>query len=309
MRTNTVTFTLLLLLTACAASVPTLRAQTGTDRVSPLSAGTPARSDPHNDPQWPEIARHLPDQATATPATLELQADVLRARRFPEDALDYYNYALRRGGNQERLLKKIGVTELELHNETLARLYFAKALKLRSKDSEAWNNMGAVEFLQRRYLDSVHDYKRALKLARSNAVYHSNLGITYFQMKDFDSARKEMTIAVKLDPLLFQRTGSTGISAQLLTPEDHGRFCFEMARAYARMKNEEAMLQELATASESGFDVMYAMGQDQVLAKYRSDPRVLLLVRVAKTMRAGRMAPANVAGTVPPLPPPMPAAH
>ena len=46
-----------------------------------------------------QIQPHLPDPATATPQTLELQADILRARRFPADAMDYYNYAIARGGN------------------------------------------------------------------------------------------------------------------------------------------------------------------------------------------------------------------
>ncbi len=268
-----------------------------------VAAASGEHNDPqHNDPQWADIERHLADPATATPAQLELQADVLRARRYPADALLYYNYALQRGGTQIRLFKKIGVTELELHNEILARLYFQRGLKLRRKDAELWNNLGAVEFVQHQYLSSINDYRRAVKFEKRNAVFHSNLGIAYFQQKDFDSGRKEMMTAVKLDPLVFQRSGNTGVSAQLLSPDDHGRFCYEMARAYARAQDETSMLQELSRASESGFDVLHAMGDDPVLSKYRSDPRVQMLVRVAKTMRAGRMAPANVAGAIPPLP-------
>ena len=52
----------------------------------------------HQDPQWQTVKPHLPDPASATEQQLETVGDVLRARRFPEDALDYYTYALRRGG-------------------------------------------------------------------------------------------------------------------------------------------------------------------------------------------------------------------
>src|SRR5271168_850778 len=54
----------------------------------------------HQDPQWQSVKLHLPDPATATAQQLETVGDVLRARRFPEDAIDYYNYALQRGGDE-----------------------------------------------------------------------------------------------------------------------------------------------------------------------------------------------------------------
>ena len=37
----------------------------------------------HQSDQWHEIQKHLPDPATASPQSLEQQADILRARRFP----------------------------------------------------------------------------------------------------------------------------------------------------------------------------------------------------------------------------------
>ena len=124
-----------------------------------LSELRSARELAHESDDWKAIALHLPDPATAAVQVLELQGDVLRARRFPEDALDYYNYAIQRGGDLERLLKKIGVAQLEMHNIVLARLYFAKAVKLRKNDAEAWNNLAAVEYLQRQYASAVHDYR------------------------------------------------------------------------------------------------------------------------------------------------------
>ena len=79
---------------------------------------------------------HLPDPATATAEQLETVADVLRARRFPEDALDYYMYALKRGGgNEVMLMNKIGVTQLELRHTGAARAYFQRAIEAEEERS------------------------------------------------------------------------------------------------------------------------------------------------------------------------------
>src|SRR5215470_11368566 len=74
-----------------------------------------ARALDHQNPVWESVRAHLPDPTTAT---------VLRARRFLEDAIDYYGFALQRGGEEPHLLNKMGVTQLELRNVAQARIYF-----------------------------------------------------------------------------------------------------------------------------------------------------------------------------------------
>jgi tetratricopeptide (TPR) repeat protein len=69
---------------------------------------------------------------------------ILRARRFLEDARDYYKYALARGGNSASLTNKLGLTELEMRNVQLARAYFQRAVKMSKRDPEAWNNLGGL---------------------------------------------------------------------------------------------------------------------------------------------------------------------
>ena len=259
----------------------------------------------HDDPQWTTIQTHLPDPLTASAAKLEVAADVLRARRFPADALEYYNYALQRGGDQALLLNKMGVTELELQNMMAARAYFTRAVKVKKKNADGWNNLGAVEYLQRRYRNAVSDYDRAIKINKKESSFHSNLGTAYFDMKQFESARKEFEIALKLDPEMFERRRmAAGVTAHLLSPEDHARFCYEMARLYAKNGDEANMLHSLQMASEGGFDVATEMGRDSSLASYRKDPRVLIILQNARALRAGRTT-AVAAGAVPPLPAPV----
>lgn len=263
----------------------------------------------HSDPQWPEIQAHLPDPATASAETLEMTGDVLRARRFPGDALDYYMYAVRRGGSEVPLLNKMGITELTLGNADRARYYFQRVIKLKKKNSEGWNNLGAVEYMNGRDGSAIYDYKRAIKLNKKAASYHSNLATAYIEEKDWNDARKQFDIALKLDPGLFEHQDTSGIVARMLSSADHARFCFEVARAYAEREDEADMLHYLKMSSEGGFDILEAMRHDPLLERYRKDARVLLLVNNARALRTGRASVENINGAIPSLPPVQQAQH
>jgi tetratricopeptide (TPR) repeat protein len=251
----------------------------------------------HQSEQWMEVERHLPDPATASPQALEQQADILRARRFPEDAMDYYKYAMARGGNVPSLTNKLGLTELEMKNIELARSYFQRAVKLNKKDGEAWNNLGAVEFLDGQNLAAVSDYKKAIKLEKRQAVYHANLANAYFETKNYNGARREIAEALKLDPQVFERReGVGGVAAHVLSSQDRARLSFEMAKMYARSGMQEEMLHSLAMAAEAGMDVQREMLKDPDLGKYDMDPRVLVLVHNAQLLRTGHAATLNATG-------------
>lgn len=255
------------------------------------------RASRHSSVEWLTVAPHLPDAQTASPDTLEMAGDILRARRFPEDALDYYRFALQRGGDVARLMNRIGVTELELRRPTAARIAFKQVLAVNKKDSEGWNNLGAAEYVQRNFTAAIFDYRRAVKLNKKGAVFHSNLGTAYFEQKDYEGARKEFQTALKLDPAVFQRGGWGGVEAHVLSPEDRGRFCFEMARMVARVHDDAGVLLWLGRASETGYDILREMDGVREMEAYRIDPRVALIIKNAKAMRKGQLA----ASTPPPL--------
>jgi len=261
-----------------------------------------ARASDHQNPAWESVRNHLPDPQVATAAKLEAAADVLRARRFLEDAIDYYSFAMQRGGEEAHLLNKLGVTQLELRNVGQARIYFQRVVKVQKKNPEGWNNLGAIEYLTGRYGNAISNYKRAIKLDKTSATYHSNLGTAYFDKKDFEAARREYDTALKLDPEMLSHHGTVGITTRMLSPADHARFCFELARLYAQRGDEQAMLHYLTMSSEAGFDVLSAMGDDSVLSNYRKDPRVILLVKNAKELREKGTSIAQSSGPAPPLP-------
>jgi tetratricopeptide (TPR) repeat protein len=256
----------------------------------------------HQSPEWLTIQPHLPDPAVTSAAQLETVGDVLRARRFPEEAMKYYVYALQRGGNQATLMNKLGVTELDLRHIAAARAYFQQVVRIQRKDALGWNNLGAVEYLDGHYGGAISDYRKAIKYDKRSATFHSNLGTAYFEEKDFDKARNEFDVALKIDPEMMEHHGSTGISAHMLSPADHAHFCFEIARLYAHRGDEEQMLHYLQLASEGGFDILGTMRDDSVMAPYRKDPRVITLVQNARAIRNGRISVADAQNGVPPLP-------
>lgn len=283
MRPAAIALTALLLLPCAGARLH------GQD-LSPLMAA----DGQHNSEEWFNIAAHLPNTATASPATLEMAADVLRARRYGADALRYYSAAIQRGGDQHVLLKKMGITCLELQQAAVARVLFARSVRLNKKDPVAWNDLGAADFTLQNNRGAVGDYKHALKLDRNSAVFHSNLALVYFEMNDQESARRELSRALQLDPDILHKRNENGYSAQVLATTRYGEICFEMARIYATQGNIDAMLDWLTKASERGYDVHTAMDRDSTLRPLLADARVQLILKNTKLLRAGNKGPANI---------------
>lgn len=279
-----------------------VRAASAQSRARPEAPATSAEERVllHSGTDWPLIASHLPDPATATPQQLEGTADVLRARRFPEDALDFYGYALARGGDVTTLLNKMGIVRLELRQVDLARQMFHRAVSVHKKDPQAWNNLGASEYASQNYRAAVSDYRKATKLRKDSAIYHSNLGMAYFELKDVDSARREFATALKLDPLILQHRDSGGSTAHILASSNYAGLCYEMARMYARDGKVDAMLEWLAKASEGGYPVRANMRDDASLRVFQKDPRVLLLLSNADQLTAKNSArPRTIAVALP----------
>ena len=264
-------------------------------------APTPALLDrTHTSEEWANIAAHLPDKATASAATLETTGDVLRARRYQTDALDFYALAMARGGDGSVLLKKMGVVCLEMQQITLARVMFERAVRLHKKDASAWNDLGAAEFTLHDMRGAIGAYRRAIKYNKSSAnnkssaVFHSNLALAYFEVNDPESARHELAKALKLDPDLLRRSDEGGYVAQVLASKSYPEICFEMARIYASQGNIDAMLDWMAKASERGFDLRAAMDRDASLRPFLADERVRVILKNAQTLRAAAKAPHGV---------------
>jgi len=283
---------------ASSLSLAMLFAVTAAPAQQAQPAANDAAADRHQSTEWLAVAPHLPDPETATPASLAQAADVLRARRLPEDALDYYHYALQRGGDEASLQNDIGVTLLALNRPVEARTALKRAVQLKPRNAQDWNNLGAAEYVAGSFRAALADYQRAVKLDKKAAVFRSNLGTAYFEMKDYESAREQFEKAVRLDRNVFQESGWAGVQAHVLSATDRGRYCFEMAKMAAELRDDANVIRWLARSTEAGFDVKAEMSDDKDFAVYRKDPRVVTAIQNARAMRTGQVADS---GLEPPL--------
>lgn len=278
------------LISAAALGAETSRV--GGQKAAPLTSAE-ERAALHSGPDWALIAPHLPDPKTASAEQLETAADVLRARRFPEDALDYYGYALARGGNVSELLNKMGIVRLELRQVDLARAMFLRVVRADKKNAVAWNNLGAADYSMMNYRGAVDDYKHACKLNKRNPVFHANLGLAYFERGDPEYARTEFAAALKLDPLIMSGRDNGGTTAHVLGSHNFAGMCLEMAKLFARQHDADQMLYWLAKGSDAGLDVRDSVREDSALSQYAKDPRVVLLIANAHQLRSRSVATAK----------------
>ena len=261
-----------------------------TPSINPDTEAAVSRAQRHATAEWQLVAPHLPDPETASPTILQQAGDILRARRFLEDALEYYGYALKRGGNEAPLENRMGVTELQLGQTALARVYFRHCITVSKKDAEGWNNLGAVETIAGNPRQAISDYQRAVKINHKNSLFHANLGTAYFGVKDYESARHEFELAVKLDPGVFERGGFGGPLVHVLSTDDRGQFAFEMARLAAAHGEEESTLHWLAQASEAGVDLRAAMPGIREFEPYLKDERIAVIIRNSQALRNKELA-------------------
>ncbi len=247
------------------------------------------RAQQHQTAEWLDIEAHLPKSETASAAELEIAADVLRARRFEYDALDFYRFALERGGNAPRLLNRLGMIELELRQATLARSYFLRAIAFEPKNAQLWNNAAVAEFLDGNMQNALRDYKKAIKLQKTNAIFHANLATVYFALKNYEDTRKQVDVALHYDPTLYNQKDGSGTEARIMTSTDRGRFCFELARSAAHRHDDEAVLTWLTKSAEANYDVRSALQSDSTLAAYSKDPRIALILQNARALHDHRI--------------------
>jgi tetratricopeptide (TPR) repeat protein len=247
--------------------------------ISPLYAQEPSSQEPSS----ADASVHVsPPPENATAAELELQGDGLRAEKAYLDSIDYYRAALKKNDNAI-LHNKIGISLLLLRRDAEARKEFQQAIHADKNYPEAYNNLGALYYNSRRFGSAVKEYKKAIKLNEESASFHSNLGTAYFSQKDFDHASKEYLRAMQIDPGVFERSPSGGVSVKLVTSNDLGHFHYVMAQMYGKHGDQQHCRFYLSKANEEGYPIKGAL-RDNEFTDLRKDPKFVDFVRSLKPL-------------------------
>jgi tetratricopeptide (TPR) repeat protein len=155
-----------------------------------------------------------------------------------------------------------------------ARANFEKAAKRNNKYADAFNNVGAVYYVQKNFGSAARYFKKALALDETRPVFHVNLGAAWFSQNKVERALAEYSRALQLDPEALNQNGRAGVTAQISSPEERARYDYMLAKLYARMGDTEQCLRCLKKAKEGGYKNIANVYKDEAFSRLRQDPRL-----------------------------------
>jgi tetratricopeptide (TPR) repeat protein len=151
------------------------------------------------------------------------------------------------------------------------------------------------------YGSAIGEYKHSVRLNKRSAVVHANLGMAYFANKQPELARKQLALALQLDPKIMESREEGGITAHVLATEDYAGFCFEMAKLFAEEQHPESMRLWLGKASERGYDVRNGMRENAAFRPWLKDPQIqMMLQNTARLRKVPAMSVAPLPSATPP---------
>ncbi|MGA3053620.1 MAG: tetratricopeptide repeat protein [Candidatus Korobacteraceae bacterium] len=224
-----------------------------------------------SDGQQANAPSPVPDPA-ASAKDLEDHGDVLRAQKRYLDALDFYAAAIAKHPTA-LLWNKEGMSYLFLQKYPEATKCFNRAIKADKNAPEGYNNRGYMEQRNQNFNKAIRYYKKALALQPNDAVFHYNLGSSYWGKHQYDLAAQQYHAAYVLDPDIFNRVSRIGVMAQAGSPEDRAAFSFMVARMYAQAGDVDHSLEYLRKAMEEGYKDIKKVYTESEFATLRTDKR------------------------------------
>ena len=195
-----------------------------------------------------------------------------------EHDIQYFQEAVRRDRKSATLRNKLGLAKLQLGQTEQARVDFEKAAKLNPKYPDAFNNVGAVYFMQNKPGSAAKYFKKAVALDETRATFHVNLGSAWFNQKKFDRAINEYARALELDPGVLERHARGGVTAQVAHPEEQAKYYYLLAKIYAKRGDVEGCLRCLRKAKEGGYRDLANVYKEEEFNRLWNDARLAQVV-------------------------------
>ncbi|MGB9072196.1 MAG: tetratricopeptide repeat protein [Terriglobales bacterium] len=221
----------------------------------------------------PPAHRAEPPAPDASAQALEQRGDELETEKNYLDAIEYHRAALRKKPGSASLLNKIGMSQLLLRRLREARKTFEQALKADRNYANAYANLGVVYYQDRNYGKSIKFYDKAIALQPDTAVFYNNRGAAYFNKKQYEKASLDYAKALELDPDIFEPSSRAGVQASIPSPEDRARYAYVLAKIYAKAGENERSLHYLRKAMEDGYKDIKNVYKDNEFSTLRKDPR------------------------------------
>ena len=210
--------------------------------------------------------------------TQELKGDSARVRNNNLEAVIYYRNALKGNNQNSVLLNKLGVAEMQTGERGAAKKHLNQAVKYDPRNVPAWNNLGVLACIERRYNAAIRYLKNALALQETNPSAHLNMAEAWFGLGEVDRAMTEYARALELDADILSSNPAATV-AHVSTPEQRARVAYTIAKAYAKRGNAEGALEYLHRAKEANYPDMKDVYKDQTFAMLWDDPRLEKIVK------------------------------
>ncbi len=200
--------------------------------------------------------------------TDEVRGDIMMARKLYRDAIDFYKPA---SNKSAVMANKAGIAYHQLGDLDNAKKYYERAIKLDKTYAEAHNNLGTIHYSKKSYGNAIKSYEKALELTPKAAPVWINLGTAYFARKRYDDALRTYQFALEIDPDVFDRRGSNGVMVQERSVEEKAMFYYTLAKTYAKAGDEERMLRYVRFALENGFKERNRFLQEPEFASFQEN--------------------------------------
>lgn len=204
----------------------------------------------------------------------EMSAEILMARKEFDAAAKAYQTILIDDPHNAKILNLAGIAYQQLGNGDRAEHYYKLAARADKTDSNALNNLGTVEFAQKRYGKAIKYYKQSISRGKALATVYSNLGYAYCGIKEYPKAMDSFGKALALDPEVFDHKGGAGTVLQQRSSPDPGALHFMLAKSYGKIGDAERAARYLKMARDEGYKEFRTAEKDADFAKVIKDPRV-----------------------------------
>ena len=102
---------------------------------------------------------------------LDKAGDQCRAERNYPEAIRFFQEAVRKDRKNSAMYNRLGLAELQNGQLTVARSDFVRAAKYNRKDPDPLNNIGAVDFLAKKYSAAAKYFRKAVALDETRATF------------------------------------------------------------------------------------------------------------------------------------------
>ena len=103
-------------------------------------------------------------------------------------AIDNYKESILLNENFLYSVLRLGNLYYKLNNLFQSESFFLKAIKIDSRNFEAYYNLGIINFHNNRFKDAISFFKNSIKLDNNSYEAHHQLGLTYEKIGEFDKA-------------------------------------------------------------------------------------------------------------------------